>query len=283
MTSPPLAARLAGNWVSVLLYRRCLSSLVDDFFALGAGCEEMPANALVPLTRKVAQELVMLATMVPLACSNVALPTALVVYSTDVSLAKGAVCEAALDPDVARELWLGGDRKGGYSRLDNGFAAALHAAGEETLEETEAEEPLWRGPYKSPLLYFDFVEFYGGSGTISSCMSELGFVTAPPLDLSLSRHFDMGDSRLLEWCVYMLEENRFKSFVTEPPCTSFSAAAHPAVRSYAEPLGYNRLERKTWFGNLHYMLFGPLSFYVLVAVAGGRVGPNSHSSRRWLG
>ena len=251
MTSPRLAARLAGNWVSVLLYRRCLSSLVDDFFALGAGCEEMPANALVPLTRKVAQELVMLAAMAPLACSNVALPTASVMYSTDASLAKGAVCEAALDPDVARELWLGGDRKGGYSRLDNGFAAALHAAGEETFEETEAEEPLRRGPYKSPLLYFDFVEFYGGSGTISSCMSELGFVTAPPLDLSLSRHFDMGDSRLLEWCVYMLEENRFKSFVTEPPCTSFSAAAHPAVRSYAEPLGYNRLERKTWFGNLH--------------------------------
>ena len=251
MTSPRLAARLAGNWVSVLLYRRCLSSLVDDFFALGAGCEEMPANMLVPLSRKVSQELVMLAAMAPLACSNVALPTAPLVYATDASMAKGAVCEAALDVEFARELWLGGDRKGGYSRLDHGFAAALHAAGEETFGETEAEEPLRRGPYKSPLLYFDFVEFYGGSGTISSCMAELGFVTAPPLDLSLSKHFDMGDCRLLEWCVYMLEENRFKSFVTEPPCTSFSAAAHPAVRSYARPLGYNRLERKTWFGNLH--------------------------------
>ena len=82
----------------------------------------------------------------------------------------------------------------------------------------------------------------------------------------------------------MLEENRFKSFVTEPPCTSFSAAAHPAVKSYAEPLGYNRLERKTWFGNLHYMLFGPLSFYVLVAVVGGPCGAEQPflSKMAWL-
>ena len=251
VTSPRLAARLAGNWVSVLLYRRCLSSLVDDFFALGAGCEEMPADTLVPLNRKVAQELVMLAAMAPLACANVALPTSECIYATDASLAKGAVCEATIDGQLAHELWLGGDRKGGYSKLDNAFSAALHAAGEDSYEAENVDELAPTGPYKSPLLYFDFVEFYGGSGTISACMAELGFVTAPPLDLSMSKHYDMGDSRLLEWCIYMLEENRFKSFVTEPPCTSFSAASHPAVRSYANPLGYNRMERKTWFGNLH--------------------------------
>lgn len=43
--------------------------------------------------------------------------------------------------------------------------------------------------------------------------------------------------------------DRFKSFLSEPPCTSFSAAAHPSVRSYSQPLGYNRLEEKTLLGN----------------------------------
>ena len=36
----------------------------------------------------------------------------------------------------------------------------------------------------------------------------------------------------------------------EPPCRTFSAAAHPAVRSYKKPRGFNRRCRKTWFGNL---------------------------------
>jgi hypothetical protein len=36
----------------------------------------------------------------------------------------------------------------------------------------------------------------------------------------------------------------------EPPCTSFSCAAHPAVRSYATPLGFDRLERRTLAGNV---------------------------------
>lgn len=250
VTSPRLAARLAGNWVSVLMYRRCISSLVDDFFALGAGCENLPADCLVPLSRKVAQELVMIA-LAPLACTNVALPTSPCIYTTDASLGKGAVCETEIDCKLTHELWLGGDRKGGYSKLDNSFAAALHSAGEGPYDAVDEEKPFRIGLYKSPLLYFDFVEFYGGSGTISSCMNELGFVTAPPLDLSLSKHYDMGDCRLLEWCIYMLEENRIKSFVAEPPCTSFSAAAFPAVRSYANPLGYDRLNKKTWFGNLH--------------------------------
>ena len=48
----------------------------------------------------------------------------------------------------------------------------------------------------------------------------------------------------------MIESDRFRSFLSEPPCTTYSPAAHPAVRSYAEPLGYDRTDPKTWLGNL---------------------------------
>ena len=37
--------------------------------------------------------------------------------------------------------------------------------------------------------------------------------------------------------------------MVEPPCTTFSPAAFPAVRSYAEPLGFDRLNPKTLGGN----------------------------------
>ena len=69
------------------------------------------------------------------------------------------------------------------------------------------------------------------------------------LDLSESRHYDLASLRLLEWAIYMIEEDRFRSFFVEPPCTTFSPAAHPAVRSYREPLGFDRTNPKTLHGN----------------------------------
>lgn len=56
--STTLAARLSGSWVSVLLYRRCLTSLVDDFFSLASLQEKEEAMRVVPLERKVAEEIV---------------------------------------------------------------------------------------------------------------------------------------------------------------------------------------------------------------------------------
>ena len=44
---------------------------------------------------------------------------------------------------------------------------SLHQACEETAQ----------GLQKSPLLYFDFVEFYGRSGRVSACMLDLGHCT----------------------------------------------------------------------------------------------------------
>lgn len=63
--SGSLASRLSGSWVSVLLVCRCLSSLVDDLFALGIGSLEDFDGMILPLPRKVAEELVELAIMAP--------------------------------------------------------------------------------------------------------------------------------------------------------------------------------------------------------------------------
>ena len=124
----------------------------------------------------------------------------------------------------------------------------LTAAGEETHEiETGASgEHDVTGPKKGPLLYYDFVEFFGGSGRVSACMAERGFTVAAPLDLSASKHYGMTDHRLLEWSSYMIEPGRFGSFLSEPPCTSFSPAAHPVVRSYRQPKSFDLTNPKTF-------------------------------------
>ena len=56
--------------------------------------------------------------------------------------------------------------------------------------------------------------------------------------------------KLLDWIFQMILERRFKSLICEPPCTTFSPAQHPASRSYAMPLGYDRKDPKTLLGNL---------------------------------
>ena len=246
--SSKLLARLAGSWTSVLLYRRCLTSSVDFFFKLGAEAEASGPNTAVPLTRKVAQELVLLSALSPVAVSNIAVKYNEKVYASDASLGLGAVVSAKVDPETVEVLWLGSDKKGCYSKLDAPAAALLAAAGEEVAEPCGPDH--LKAPKRGPLLYFDFVEFFGGSGRVSSCVAALGHSVAPCLDLTASKHYDMTDERLLEWCLYMIEEGRFKAFLTEPPCTTFSPAAHPAVRSYVEPEGFDRRCPKTRLGNV---------------------------------
>jgi hypothetical protein len=95
-----LTARLSGNWVSVLLYRRCRSSLVDSFFASGASCELDHAggdNQIVPLQRKCAQELAMLAAVSPLIFTNVFVWYYSRVYASDSSSRSGALLGLRLE------------------------------------------------------------------------------------------------------------------------------------------------------------------------------------------
>ena len=145
------------------------------------------------------------------------------------------------------------DKKGGYSKLDDAPKSTLAALGIELAEDIrQYDEVQGAGikPEKHRVLYFDFVEFYGGSGRVSAAAAGLGLVVALPLDLDRSEHYVLSNPRLLEWAFHMIETGRFRSFLTEPPCTTFSAAAHPALRSYKKPLGFAPSEARTKQGNL---------------------------------
>eukprot|EP00435_Cladocopium_sp_Y103_P017362 s4386_g4.t1 len=245
--TPQLASKLSGNWSSVLLYRRCLNSIVDDLFAIGAGADR-DCGPVLPLSRKVARELVMLAALAPLMSTNTAVEYVDRLFASDASLSKGAFVSAKADAELVENLWLDSDKKGAYALLDNGFRETLKHLGEYDGEDEPPEPPLIR-PKASPLLYFDFVEICGGVGAVSSAAVDLGLVVAPPLDLSASLHYNLCDLRLLEWAIYMIEENRFASFLCEPPCTTFSPAAHPNLRSYVLPYGYDRSHPRVIHGN----------------------------------
>eukprot|EP00435_Cladocopium_sp_Y103_P039252 s133_g10.t1 len=249
--SAKVLARLSGSWISVLMYRRCMMSIVSDLFRLAADAEASGANVLVPLPRATVQELSILAALAPIIMTNVASKMSATVFASDALLGFGAVVSTKVEERVAEAVWLGSDKKGCYSKFDSDNLALLAAAGEDNHELSGTQSSgMSEQPRKSPLLYFDFVEFYGGAGRVSECMQRRGFSVAPPLDLTASRHYDLSDCRLLEWCFYMIESGRFGAFLSEPPCTSFSPAAHPMVRSYEQPEGFDMSEEKTFHGNL---------------------------------
>ena len=91
-----LASRLSGNWVSALLFRRCLSSVVDDFFAIGSAGEKVLENTILPLSRTAAEELQLLAISSPWMVSNVAAGFSKTIYASDASLASGAYMSAVM-------------------------------------------------------------------------------------------------------------------------------------------------------------------------------------------
>ena len=248
-----LASRLSGNWVSTLLYRRCFSSVVSDFFRIAAEAEsQRDGSRLTPLTRTAASELVLLAIFSPLMVSNLAADVPPWIFSTDASMEKGAIVKRRCTQELSYDLWLSSEKKGSYTKLSSGFAAALAALGEEPLSPDDGDavdEVELEGPYKSPLMYYDFIELYGGAGVVSKHALAMGLSVAPPLDLSASTHYNLADIRLREWVMEMVRCGRIRALMLEPPCTTFSPARHPMLRSYLEPLGFGRLEPQTWAGN----------------------------------
>ena len=245
MTSS-IASKLAGSWVSVLMFRRCLSSVVDELFALGVRGEDQHPQVF-PLSRKTASELVLLSILAPLAFADASAHVLDMAYATDASLKKGAVVSAAVGHEISRALWLAGDKKGCYTRLDNPFRALRRHLGQDLDEELiEFQEH----PGRPIPLCFDFVEIFGGVGRVSDAMNNLGFVVAPVLDLSHSRAYDLSSLDMLRWIIHMLESGRFRSLLLSPPCTTFSPAAHPACRSYKLPKGWFRRSPKVFFGNM---------------------------------
>ena len=142
------------SWLGLLeigipswLFRRCLSSVVDDLFAFGSSPDDGFADEIRPLPRKICSELVLLAALSPLMCSNLAVDYLDVAVASDASLAKGAVVRAPILPEVCEELWLDSDKKGHYVTLENGAREFLKHLGEPIEEDLPV--PLIR-PKASP-------------------------------------------------------------------------------------------------------------------------------------
>ena len=139
-------------------------------------------------------------------CSDVSSPFDPKVYCSDASTAKGAFCSAEVG---------GADKKGFYSRLvDHGPLEPDHDP--ESLPKPPSPFEAKPTAERPLAMHYDHLEICGGSGPISSALAGLGFSPGPVIDLSVSPVFDFGESRVVEWVLFLIQHKRVRSVFLSP-------------------------------------------------------------------
>eukprot|EP00435_Cladocopium_sp_Y103_P006820 s1974_g2.t1 len=202
----------------------------------------------------------------------------------------GGISVTELPEEVVKVLWRSADQKGSNLPLDTRAAEVLsqHDSMYEQPERSTADpssegEGFGEESVPRPIgLRFQFLEVCGGAGKVTEHLIALGVVCGPVFDLSYSKQYNLVHSQVVQWIIFMLEDDRLDSFLVAPPCTSFSAAAHPCVRSYAQPRGFNQSWRKVWLGNR--LAFAALTLlYVAWRLRKFGLGETPRRSKmRWL-
>lgn len=248
-TTDQLHLCLIGGWVHSLLFRRPMMSLLDSSFGFVPNDEVRgDGPKLMPLTRAVAQELVLLAVLCPFMATDLTAKMSSTLYATDSSDKKGAIVAADIDEEVARALWRSGRKKGGYIRLLNRSQALLKKL-DPDFEEPSLPGDEIRQHVERPLaLRFHFLEICGGAGKVAAAVSRHGWNVGPVIDLDRSPFYDLRSLEVISWVFHLLERGLLDAFMIEPPCTTFSPAQHPASRGYDVPRGYDPTDPHTLTG-----------------------------------
>ncbi len=118
-TTDSLHLRLVGGWVSATGYRRPMYSLFHHAYNLvnASSFDLNHPNKLIPLPRRVAQEVVLAAVLHPLMMSDVGAKYHDRIFATDASQSKGAICSMPVDANLAEVVRKTAKSKGSYTRL----------------------------------------------------------------------------------------------------------------------------------------------------------------------
>ncbi|CAE7627177.1 unnamed protein product [Symbiodinium sp. CCMP2456] len=222
--SRELAAALSGSWTSVLLFRKPLAACLGGFFGLGLGHQAGQAGSdVVALPRGLAQEIVLLSALAPIAATNVAVPFSRQAFCTDASLHKGAVVSAKVGSSVSEALWATAPRKGHYTMLSHD--PVDQGAGCKPHDEEPAPDSvpgLLSVPSKArPLgLDFDFLEFGCASSATGSARA-LGLRAGPPFCGASSSELRADDPHVLDLVIYLISRGRLRSLLCWVPAWSF--------------------------------------------------------------
>ena len=253
-TSDALWSSVIGSWISVLMYRRPCMAVLDEVFKVIPAEELDTLNPrLRHLPRRAAEELLVLAALSPVVSSNLATEFAEEIFAADASNLMGGATVASVSEEIAKLVWRSSEQKADNVPMLRKGEAVLAAHDslfeEKPFERTEEVDGQVQHPARPVALSFQFVEICGGAGVVTKALSKQGIVVGPVLDISFSKQYDLKQARVIQWVIYLVEEDRLDSFLMAPPCTTFSAAAYPCLRSYVIPRGFDPKNERVIEGN----------------------------------
>ena len=256
-TSDALHSTLVGSWISIALMRRQVMAVMSEVFHV-IKTEELDTERplLRRLSRGAAEEFQLLAALASIMVANLALPFDDRLFATDASLGKGGITVACCHVNTVAAGWRSADRKGKNLPLLS-LPKAILASHDMFFEDEEGQRAEGGADYETqedcprPLgLRFQFLEVCGGAGIVTKKLIDLNVVCGPVFDLAISPQYDLGSLLALRWITHMMTVGRLDSFLVSPPCTTYSPAAHPCIRSYACPEGFDLTDERTLLGNL---------------------------------
>ena len=246
-TTVSLHRRILGAWVSVLLFRRPMMSLLNESFRLASLHDDKPDAALIPFPREVVCELVLVSVLMPLAVTDISVPFDDKLFASDASENRGAICSVEADPEVTKILSRACKTKGAYTRLQSPWARFMQKLG---LSDESVEEEAFIGVDRPLAFAFEFIEIFAGSSRVTLALERLGVICGPPIDLSRSEEYNMKEVFVLEWLFHLIERGSLRAFLLEPPCTTFSIMRRPALRDRICPFGFDPSDPQTHDGNV---------------------------------
>ncbi|OLQ11460.1 hypothetical protein AK812_SmicGene4704 [Symbiodinium microadriaticum] len=190
-TTDVLHLCLVGGWVSGFMYRRPFMSVFGRVFSLVEAASVVPEHPkMLPLPRRVADELVLAAALSHVLVSDISAPWASEVYATDSSDCKGAIVAAPVAPEEPAPQF--------------------------------AHRP---SPKRPPPCRFHFLEIWGAPCPISPLLAALGWTVCPRLDPAVSLEYDLCSRRVFEWIAFLLERGRVDALGASLPLATFSPAS----------------------------------------------------------
>ena len=246
-TTDQLHLCLLGGWVSSLLFRRpCMSILNHSFRLVGQDYVAASDPKLLSLPLPVAEELTLLSVLVPVMQTDLAVEMCPRMFATDASKDRGAIVETDSLGYVTEILHRACKSKGAYTSLPSRESMVLREIDDDEWDNIPEQRPNVHRPIA---FKFQFIEVFAGASKISDCLSGMGFVVGPPLDLSWSLEYNLRWSHVMAWISYMICEGRLLAVIIEPPCTTFRVMRRPALRDKSCPFGFDPQDPQTQVGN----------------------------------
>jgi hypothetical protein len=245
-TTQKLLSCIVGSWISVLMFRRPIMSIMSAVFQEGVG---KPPNQVFRLSQQARNELLGLCILGPVAQTDMRVETCPHVFCMDASPHGAGIVQVPEAVHVVAELWRHAEQRGFYTRLEASAASLLRELeidAEPSFGQESALHLLGPPSFPPPKhlregYLFDCIELFKGEGNWSFSHAAVGFKVHGGVD-SNRTHVAFGD--LLDPAVfYELRSLAYRGVVREwhggPPCFTYGTLRRPRIRSKAQPAGFN--------------------------------------------